>query len=121
MCSRLTTPRKRLVLALLSVPLLALSVLPSLASAQIEVLDQVVAIVDDDIILASELQERVKGVRSTMESRGVEVPSDDVLIRETLDRLILDSIQLQLANRYGVRIPDQQLDEAMTRLARQNA
>ncbi len=120
MCSRLTTPRKRLVLALLSVPLLALSVLPSLASAQIEVLDQVVAIVDDDIILASELQERLKGVRSTMESRGVEVPSDDELIRETLDRLILDSIQLQLANRYGVRIPDQQLDEAMTRLAQQN-
>ena len=120
MCSRLSTPRKRLVLALLSVPLLALSVLPSLASAQIEVLDQVVAIVDDDIILASELQERLRGVRSTMESRGVEVPSDDVLIRETLDRLILDSIQLQLANRYGVRIPDQQLDEAMTRLARQN-
>ena len=90
------------------------------ANAQIEVLDQVVAIVDDDIILASELQERVMGVRSTMESRGVEVPSDDVLIRETLDRLILDSIQLQLASRYGVRIPDQQLDEAMTRLARQN-
>ena len=117
---RLTTPRERSVLALLSVPLLALSVLTSLASAQIEVLDQVIAIVDDDIILASELQERVKGVRSTMESRGVEVPSDDVLIRETLDRLILDSIQLQLANRYGVRIPDQQLDEAMTRLARQN-
>ena len=117
---RLTSPRKRSVLALLSVPLLALSVLTSLASAQIEVLDQVIAIVDDDIILASELQERVKGVRSTMESRGVEVPSDDVLIRETLDRLILDSIQLQLANRYGVRIPDQQLDEAMTRLARQN-
>ncbi len=120
MLCRLTTPRERSVLALLSVPLLALCVLPSLASAQIEVLDQVVAIVDDDIILASELQERVQGVRSTMESRGVEVPSDDVLIRETLDRLILDSIQLQLANRNGVRIPDQQLDEAMTRLARQN-
>ena len=120
MLCRLTSPRERSVLALLSVPLLALCVLPSVASAQIEVLDQVVAIVDDDIILASELQERVQGVRSTMESRGVEVPSDDVLIRETLDRLILDSIQLQLANRYGVRIPDQQLDEAMTRLARQN-
>ena len=120
MRGRLINPRERSVLALLSVPLLALCVLPSLASAQIEVLDQVVAIVDDDIILASELQERVQGVRSTMESRGVEVPSDDVLIRETLDRLILDSIQIQLANRYGVRIPDQQLDEAMTRLARQN-
>ena len=88
--------------------------------AQVVVLDQVVAIVDDDIILASELQERVQGIRSTMEARDVEVPEDDILIRETLDRLILDSIQLQLAGRYGVRIPDQQLDEAMTRLARQN-
>ena len=87
---------------------------------QIVVLDQVVAIVDDDIILASELQERVQGIRSSMEARDVEVPEDDILIRETLDRLILDSIQLQLASRYGVRIPDQQLDEAMTRLARQN-
>ena len=120
MLCRLTTPRERSGLTLLSVPLLTLCFLPSFGSAQVELLDQVVAIVDDDIILASELQERVRGVRSTMESRGVEVPSDDVLIRETLDRLILDSIQLQLANRYGVRIPDQQLDEAMTRLARQN-
>lgn len=90
------------------------------ATAQVQVLDQVVAIVDDDIILASELQERVQGVRSTMESRGVEVPEDDILVRETLDRLILDSVQLQLANIYGVRIPDQQLDESMTRLAQQN-
>ena len=120
MLCRLTTPRERSALALLSAPLLALFFWPSVASSQIEVLDQIVAIVDDDIILTSELQERVQGVRSTMESRGVEVPSDDVLIRETLDRLILDSIQLQLANRYGVRIPDQQLDEAMTRLAQQN-
>ncbi len=120
MLCRLTTPRERSALALLSGPLLALYFWPSVASSQIEVIDQIVAIVDDDIILTSELQERVQGVRSTMESRGVEVPADDVLIRETLDRLILDSIQLQLANRYGVRIPDQQLDEAMTRLAQQN-
>ena len=121
MLCRLTTPHERSAMALLSAPLLALLFWPSLASSQVEVLDKVVAIVDDDIILASELQERVQGVRSTMESRDVEVPSDDVLIRETLDRLILDSIQLQLAERYGVRIPDQQLDEAMTRLARQNS
>ena len=106
-----------------SLSLLLLSALcwwPQSLLAQIEVLDQVVAIVDDDIVLASELQERVQGVRSNMETRGVEVPEDEILIRETLDRLILDSIQLQLADRYGVRIPDQQLDEAMGRLARQN-
>ncbi|MDA9711457.1 peptidylprolyl isomerase [Luminiphilus sp.] len=92
----------------------------SAPSAQVQILDQVVAIVDDDIILASELQERIQGARSTMEARGMEVPEEDILVRETLDRLILDSIQLQLATRYGVRIPDQQLDESMTRLAQQN-
>ena len=92
----------------------------SALTAQVQILDQVVAIVDDDIILASELQERIQGVRTTMEARGVEVPEEDLLVRETLDRLILDSIQLQLATRYGVRIPDQQLDESMTRLAQQN-
>ena len=90
------------------------------AVAQIEMLDQVVAIVDDDIILASELRESLEVVRATLQARDVEVPEDEVLARETLDRLILDSIQMQLATRYGVRIPDQQLDEAMTRLARQN-
>ena len=112
--------RQLALTTIVNIAALSISLFHPSASGQIEMLDQVVAIVDDDIILASELQERIEGVRATMESRGVEAPPDDVIVRETLDRLILDSIQLQLANRYGVRIPDQQLDEAMTRLARQN-
>ena len=116
-----TSQRRQLALpTIVKIAALSISLFHLSASGQIEMLDQVVAIVDDDIILASELQERIEGVRATMETRGVEAPPDDVIVRETLDRLILDSIQLQLANRYGVRIPDQQLDEAMTRLARQN-
>jgi len=105
---------------LVSIAALTLAVQAAPVFAQIEMLDRVVAIVDDDIILTSELQESLETVRATLEARGVEMPEDEVLVRETLDRLILDSIQMQLANRYGVRIPDQQLDEAMTRLARQN-
>ncbi|NDH40200.1 MAG: molecular chaperone SurA, partial [Gammaproteobacteria bacterium] len=105
---------------LVSIAALTVAVQTAPAFAQIEMLDRVVAIVDDDIILTSELQESLETVRATLEARGVEMPEDEVLVRETLDRLILDSIQMQLANRYGVRIPDQQLDEAMTRLARQN-
>jgi len=112
-------PRISRLFALLTLAA-AFSAAPSMVSAQPQVLDQVVAIVDDDIILASELRERVESVRANLEGRGVEVPSDDILVRETLDRLILDSIQLQLASRYGVRIPDPQLDESMTRLAAQN-
>ena len=60
MLSRLIAPPKRPAFALLSGLLSFLCFSPLIAMAQIEVLDQVVAIVDDDIILASELQERVQ-------------------------------------------------------------
>ena len=97
----------------------------ALAAAQVahtttEMLDQVVAIVDDDVIMASELRERLGIVTESLQARGVELPPEDQLIRETLDRLILESIQLQLGDRVGVRIPDAQLDAALTRIAAQN-
>ena len=85
-----------------------------------ETLDQVVAIVDDDIILASELRERVDGLTQTMQARGMQPPPEDEVIRESLDRLILESIQLQLGLRVGVRISDQQLDAAIEGIAAQN-
>jgi peptidyl-prolyl cis-trans isomerase SurA len=79
-----------------------------------------VAIVDDDIIMASELRERIAGVTETLRSRGMDIPPEDELIRETLDRLILDSIQLQKGQRVGVRISDAQLDAAIQNIAAQN-
>jgi len=88
--------------------------------AETEMLDQVVAIVDDDIIMASELRERLAGVMESLAARGVEPPPEDVLIRETLDRLILESIQVQKGTRVGVRISDAQLNAAVQRIAAQN-
>ncbi len=90
------------------------------AQAQTQILDQVVAIVDDDVIMASELRERIQSITQTLQSRGMEMPPEDVLIRETLDRLILESIQLQMGNRVGARISDAQLNAAMERIAAQN-
>ncbi len=90
------------------------------ARAATEVLDQVVAIVDDDVIMASELRERLAAVNQSLEARGVELPPEDELIRETLDRLILESIQIQKGARVGVRISDAQLNDALQRIAGQN-
>ena len=78
------------------------------------------AIVDDDVIMASELRERVAAVTENLEARGVKMPPEDDLIRETLDRLILENIQLQKGTRVGVRISDAQLNAAMQRIAAQN-
>ncbi|MCR9107162.1 MAG: peptidylprolyl isomerase [Gammaproteobacteria bacterium] len=88
--------------------------------AQTQIIDQVVAIVDDDVIMASELRERVAAVQETIKARGVTAPPEDELIRETLDRLILESIQLQKGTRVGVRISDEQLNGAVERIAAQN-
>ncbi|WP_241505943.1 peptidylprolyl isomerase [Parahaliea mediterranea] len=99
---------------------LGLSLPPAPAHAATEILDQVVAIVDDDVIMASELRERLTSVTEGLQARGMEMPPEDELIRETLDRLILESIQLQMGQRVGVRISDAQLDQAVARIAAQN-
>lgn len=92
----------------------------SSANAATEILDQVVAIVDDDIIMASELRQRMAVVTKSLESRGVDMPPEDALVRETLDRLILENIQMQIARRVGVRISDAQLTAAVSRIAGKN-
>lgn len=88
--------------------------------AATEVIDQVVAIVDDDIIMASELRERVTALSQSLQSRGIQMPPEETLIRETLDQLILESIQLQMGRRAGVRIPDEEVNRAIQRIAAQN-
>ncbi|TDG11606.1 molecular chaperone SurA [Seongchinamella unica] len=105
---------------LLGACLAASTLATGMARAETEMLDQVVAIVEDDIIMASELRERVDSINQNLEARGVEMPPEEVIIRETLDRLILESIQLQKGQRVGVRITDAQLNDAMQRLAGQN-
>ncbi|MFT4822108.1 MAG: peptidyl-prolyl cis-trans isomerase SurA [Halioglobus sp.] len=90
------------------------------AQAATVILDQVVAIVDDDVIMASELRERLAAITESLKARAVDMPAEDELIRQTLDRLILESIQIQKGQRVGVRIGDAQLNGAMGRIAEQN-
>jgi len=104
----------------LSLCLLLAVLATSPAQAATEVIDQVVAIVDDDIIMASELRERVNALTQSLQSRGVQMPPEDTLIRETLDQLILENIQLQMGRRAGVRIPDEEINRATQRIAAQN-
>jgi len=92
----------------------------SAAQAATQMIDQVVAIVDDDVIMASELRERINALIETLNARGMELPPEDAMIRETLDRLILESIQLQKGLRVGVRISDAQLNAAVQTIASQN-
>ena len=92
----------------------------SVAQANTQVLDSIVAIVEDDVVMASELRSRLALLRSNLERQGREMPPQEIMVRETLDRLILESIQLQMGRRAGVRISDAQLNGAINRIAAQN-
>ena len=98
---------------LLAVTLLGVSVL---SQAQPKSLDKIVAIVDDDIILQSELKDRVTVVKK--QSKGMRLPPDQVLRDQVLERLIVESIQLQMAERSGMRVSDQQLNQTVEQSVR---
>lgn len=84
------------------------------------VIDGIAALVDEDVVLHSELERREKSVKEQIEGRGGRLPPEDVLRKQILDRLILESIQLQMAKRGGVRISDEQLNATIADIARNN-
>jgi len=75
----------------------------SAAQAVPKDLDYVVAIVDDDVVLATELVNRLSSVRKQMLAAKMPIPADDVLFNQMLERLIMEDIQLQMGQRAGVR------------------
>lgn len=97
-------------------------VLTTLLSVQTQAqqLDRIVTVVNDDIIMKSELDLRTKIITEQIQARGVQVPPADVLRQQVLDRLILDSLQLQIAEVQGMRISDRELNETLESIAAQN-
>jgi peptidyl-prolyl cis-trans isomerase SurA len=89
------------------------------AQANLVITDKIVAVVDEDVILESELEERIKSLRLQQQGGG-ELPSDDILRPQVLDRLVIESLQLQMADRAGVRIGDEEVNEALKGVAAQN-
>ena len=88
-------------------------------SAGVE-LDRVVAVVNDDIISASELDARLGRVREQLRQSGTAPPPPDALRRQVLERLILRRLQLQIALNSGMRVDDESLNRTILRIAEQN-
>lgn len=83
-------------------------------------LDRIVAIVDKDAITEQELVNKVLSVSSQLQKKGTQLPPERVLQKQILERLIIDSIQLQLAKENGIKVNDTQLDKTIVRIADQN-
>ncbi len=111
---------KKLQNCSLGILLLVTSLLSSKAFSEYVKLDGIVAVVDEDVVLASELLERINLVRESMIQNKVSMPERDVFVGQVLDRLIIENIQLQEANNRGVVIDDQTLSQAVQQFAESN-
>ncbi|MBF8640982.1 MULTISPECIES: peptidylprolyl isomerase [Pseudomonas] len=92
----------------------------SMAHAAVVPLDRVVAIVDNDVVMESQLRQRLTEVKQNIAKRGGEVPPDSAVESQVLERLILEDIQLQIAERSGIRISEDELNQAVATIAQRN-
>lgn len=101
-----------------------LLLLPTLAAPVLaqerQPIDEIVAVVDDGVILRSELDAAIQNISVQFEARGDRLPPRSVLEEQVLDRLIINRIQIQRAEQTGIRVSDQEVDQALSRLAQQN-
>ena len=83
-------------------------------------LDRIVAIVDQTVVTEQELESRIATVTAQFKKQGTELPPEDILRKQILERLITDTLQIQYAAQTGLKVDDNQLDKTIERIAEQN-
>lgn len=87
---------------------------------QTQSLDRIAAIVDEDVVLQSELDRAIVNIKAQYAGREGQLPPDDVLSRQVLERLVLVKLQVARAEGSGIKVSDQELNQALNAIAQQN-
>lgn len=83
-------------------------------------LDRVAAVVNDGVVLNSELDDQMAIVTERLRQQKLELPPQNVLRQQVLDHLVLQEIEAQRANKAGLKVPDETLNSALTEVAQRN-
>lgn len=83
-------------------------------------LDRIVAVVNDDVILESELQDSIRRIRGQMQQQGNDVPPAREMERQVLEQMVVNRLQLQMARNAGIRVDDETLNRAINDIAQKN-
>jgi len=83
-------------------------------------LDRIIAVVNDDVIMQSELDNKIRVIKAQFTQQNQKMPPDEILAKQILENLILTKLQLQLAANTGVVVDDETLNETINRVAEQN-
>ena len=100
---------------------IALAILITLPlSAKIEILDRVAIIVGEGVVLESQVKNMLENIEKRYQEQGAPMPPKEIIMEQIHERLIIEELQLQLANRAGVKISDGELNNAFERIAANN-
>ena len=83
-------------------------------------LDRIIAVINDDVIMKSELDEKVRTVNNQLKEQGTTPPPSSILQKQVLDRLILTKLQIQMAENTGIRVDDESLNRTISNIAAEN-
>ncbi len=89
-------------------------------SAPPQLVDRIVAVVNNEVITQFELNDRMRIVMQQLKKQGTPLPPHEVLEKQMLERMITDRVQLQFAKETGIRVDDLQLDKTLQRIAQKN-
>ena len=88
--------------------------------SKIELLDRIAIIVDDGVVMESQINKSFNDLKRNYQSQGMEMPPKNIILDQIKEKLIIEELQLQMADRAGVKISDAELNSALTRLASNN-
>ena len=100
--------------------LIAFLIFTSAISAKVEVLDRIAIIVDDGVIMESQIKSSIADLERRYEDQNIPKPPEDIFLDQIREKLIIEELQLQLADRAGVKISDAELNVTLDRLASNN-
>ena len=83
-------------------------------------LDRIVAVVDNEVILESELRQEASTLAAQLRQKQIDLPSSNIFIRQVLERLIIKNLQIQYATSLGIRISDSDLNASIENIATKN-
>lgn len=100
--------------------LLGIAMIANTSFAAPQVVDKVAAVVNNGVVLESDVDGLMQSVKLNAGQAGQQLPDDATLRHQILERLIMDQIMLQMGQKMGIKISDEQLDQAIANIAKQN-
>jgi peptidyl-prolyl cis-trans isomerase SurA len=85
-----------------------------------QLLERVAAVVNDGVVLESEVDERLAALKERLQSENQQMPPDSILRQQILDQLIVQEAEIQRADRAGLKVSDETLNNALTEVAQRN-